>query len=127
MLEAKLPFPSLSFALTTLQKLVEHGLEQLPRPVPVGVTQRCPFGRVFHSQVLQLPFAGGQPSGDFPQALGVPQLAEQHRDQLAPTGKASGVTFGLMLTDGGLKLQPRQTSAPLCDNLTPRGSAASAG
>jgi hypothetical protein len=33
---------------------------------------------------------------DFPQALGMAQLAEQHGDQLGPTAEAARVALGLM-------------------------------
>jgi hypothetical protein len=56
----------------------------------------------------QFAFAGGQPLTDFPQRLGACHLAEHPRHKLAPTREASGVAFGLMLLDRGLKLGARE-------------------
>jgi hypothetical protein len=38
----------------------------------------------------------------------MPQLAKQHRDELAPAAETAGVALGLVLPDGSLELQPRQ-------------------
>jgi hypothetical protein len=37
----------------------------------------------------------------------MPQLAKQHRDELAPAAEAADVALGLALPDGSLELQPR--------------------
>src|SRR6266498_315311 len=107
MFEAKFPFLTLRFGLTASQKLVEHRFEQLPGPVPVGITQRRAFGGLVYSQMPQLAFAGRQATRDFPQALCVAQLAEHHRDELGPAGKVSRVPFGLMVADRRLEFRPR--------------------
>jgi hypothetical protein len=49
--------------------------------------------------MTQLAIAGGQPVGDVAQAVDRVQLAEQHRHQLAPTGKPLGVAVGRVLVD----------------------------
>jgi hypothetical protein len=54
----------------------------------------------------QLAFAGGQPAADFPQRVCPPQMAEQHADQLTPTGKTARVVFGVARLDDGLELGP---------------------
>lgn len=43
----------------------------------------------------QLAFAGPEPLVDLPQRLGLPELAEHHGDELAPSGKALAVPLGL--------------------------------
>lgn len=57
--------------------------------------------------------AGRRPAGDLPQRLGMPQLATQHGDELAPAAETAGVALGLVLPDISLELQPRM---PLQDS-----------
>src|SRR5450432_2064703 len=66
--------------------------------------------------MLQLSFARRQTAGDFSQALGVSQLAEHHRDELRPTGKAPSVAFGLMPAHRRLELQTRDHTQNLTEN-----------
>jgi hypothetical protein len=66
--------------------------------------------------VPQLSFAGGQPTRDFAQALGVAQLAEQHRDQLGPTVETAGMALGLVLPNFGLERQTRNELQNLAEN-----------
>src|SRR3954471_20332538 len=64
----------------------------------------------------QFALASGQPTGDFAQALGVAQLAEQHGDQLGPTAEAARMALGLMFVDLGLKLQAWDELQNLAEN-----------
>src|SRR5665213_3785702 len=75
--------------------------------MPVGIAQRRAFGGSLYAQMPQFALARRQATSDFPQALGVAQLAEQHRDELRPTGKAPRVPLGLMLADRRLEFQAR--------------------
>jgi hypothetical protein len=43
-------------------------------------------------------------------------LAEQHRHELAPAGKALGVALSLMLTDGGVEVGARDKLQNLGEN-----------
>jgi Tn3 transposase DDE domain len=99
-----------------LQQVVEHGSVQWPGAVLVGIGQGGAFGRFAHAQMPQFPFAGGQTAGDFPQALRMPELAEQHGDQLGPTGEAAGMAFGFILPDLGLAREARDELQNLAEN-----------
>src|SRR6516165_4167507 len=46
----------------------------------------------------------------------MPELAEQHGDELGPTAKAARVALGLMLLDPGLKLQARDELQNLAED-----------
>jgi len=70
--------------------------KRLVRPVLVGLGQRRARGRIRHPHVAQLAFAGAKPLADLPQRLGLPQLAQQHGDELAPAEKAVAVPLGLV-------------------------------
>src|SRR6185503_8302951 len=61
---------------TTAQRPVIHALEQLPWPMTVGIGQRRSTRR-FYSPLFEPSLTTGQPSGDFPQRLGIRQLAIQ--------------------------------------------------
>src|SRR5256885_8539523 len=104
-LEAELALVILRLVLASAQQSLEDILIQLPRPVLIGVGQGRTSRRAVHPQVLQLPFAGGQATGDFAQRLGVTQLAEHHRAELVPTGEAVLAMLGLL--NGGFELQTR--------------------
>jgi hypothetical protein len=66
--------------------------------------------------MINLAFTGGQSAGDFPQALGVAQLAEHHRYELIPAAKSAGVALGFVLLDGGFKLEARDKLQYLTEN-----------
>jgi len=107
MFETKFALLALRLQLATLQQGIEYRLEQLPRPVLVGVTQRGALRRLFNAQMAQFPFTGGQPAGDLAQTLRVPQLAKQHRDHLRPAGETARMPLGLVLLYGRFKLRSR--------------------
>src|SRR5215211_7144643 len=75
------------------QQIVEQLLEQLPRPMGVGIGQGRTFGFPLQPQVLQFALATLQTVSDFAQRTGLSQLAEKHRDKLRPTAKTSGMTL----------------------------------
>jgi len=58
--------------------------------------------------MLQLPFATGQSAADLSQGMRSPKLAEQHRDELAPTAEALCTPFGMMFFDGLFEFQSRE-------------------
>ena len=105
-------------SLAAAQQLLEYGLEQLPRPVFVGVAQRRPLRRHRNPQVLQLALTTGQPSADLPQRMRPPQLAEQHGYELTPTGEAPRVVFRLVLFHRAFELQTREQLQQLRENAT---------
>jgi hypothetical protein len=105
-LETKFAFAADRLRLTALQQTVEYGLEQLPWAVFIGIAQSRALRRFLNAQMTQLPFTGGQPAGDFAQTLRMPQLAKQHRDQLRPTCKTSGMPLRAMLLYRAFKLVP---------------------
>src|SRR5213593_2229122 len=78
------------------QQLLEERLVEFPRPMRVRVGKGRLVGRCFDSQMLQLPETARQPPTDLPQRLSLRQLAEQHRDELVPAGKAFAVAVRTM-------------------------------
>jgi hypothetical protein len=105
-LEAELLPPALAAHqfLAFEQRLLEHRLVQLPRPVLIGIGQRGPLRRHRHSQVLQLPLAAGQTAADLAQGMRASQLAKQHGQELAPTGEPPRVPLGFVFLDGLLEI-----------------------
>ena len=103
MLKSELAFESRCFCLAAAQKLMEHGLVQLPGAVLIGVAEGRSPGRFLDAQVAQFAFARRQASGDLSQALGVTQLAKQHGDELGSTAEAPRVALGLVLSNGVIK------------------------
>jgi hypothetical protein len=69
--------------------------ENLPRAVFVGVGKSRSCGRAVEPEMAEFAFAAGQPTADFPQRVGPPQLAEQHTDQLCPAAEAVRVTLSV--------------------------------
>ena len=56
----------------------------------------------------ELPETTGQTVTDLSQRMGLAQLAEEHRDIMAPTGKTLGRKLGAGLPDKSFKVQPRK-------------------
>jgi hypothetical protein len=54
--------------------------------------------------MFQLAFGGGQSLADLSQAVGSPQLTEQHGHELAPAGKPASMALGPMLANRRFKL-----------------------
>jgi hypothetical protein len=57
--------------------------------------------------MTKFPFAGSQSSTNLAQRLGVPQLTEEHGDELAPARETSSMTLCVVLAHGGFKFQTR--------------------
>jgi hypothetical protein len=74
--------------------------------------------RFWQPQVPQFAFAAGQPAADLPQTLGVAELTEQHGDELAPTGKAPGMTLGVVLLHRSSKFVAGEQLQDLGKNAT---------
>jgi hypothetical protein len=66
----------------------------------------------------QLALAGGQPIANFPQRPRRPELAEQHRYKLSPTGKAARMPFRFMFLNCLLELLSREQLEQLSENRT---------
>jgi len=64
----------------------------------------------------QLAFAGQQTIADLAQRFRISQLAEQHGDHLAPTGKTTGVPLGLMRFHRSLENRLREQLENLVKN-----------
>jgi hypothetical protein len=91
-----------------LVQLLENTLVELPWPVSIGVRQGGLVRRLFHPQMVQLPFCRGQALADLAQRLRFAKLAEQHRRELVPTSEPSGVPFRLRLLHQLRELTPRK-------------------
>ena len=66
----------------------------------------------------ELAFTGRKAVADLAQRVSPAQLAEKHRDKLAPTAKAAGMPFGLRLFDQQLKLSTRKKLENLTEHAT---------
>ena len=109
MLKTKLPFaPELRFIPAPPQHRFEYCPIELPGPVLIGVTQRRRFRTLFDSQMQQLAFHCCQPAADLSLALGMTQLAIQHRHELLPAAETARMPLPVVLFYGGFKLQPRE-------------------
>jgi hypothetical protein len=98
------------------QRLLEHRLVELPRPVLIGIGQRGPLRRHRYSQVLQLPLAARQAAANLAQRMRASQLAKQHGQELAPTGETPRVPLGLVLLDRLLEIPARKQLQYLREN-----------
>ena len=83
----------------------------------VGVSQSGMTGGA-NAQMFELTFTASQTSGNLPERVGSPQLAEQHGYKLAPRGESSGMTFGPGFLDHHLELQPRKQLQYLTEHAT---------
>jgi hypothetical protein len=101
--------------LTPREQLVEHRLIQLPRPMLVGVGERRP-GRGRDAQMRETALATGQPADDLTQRLRLPEVAEQHGDELPPARKAPCVTLRVRLFNRALKFGARKQVEQLTEN-----------
>src|SRR5579864_2503891 len=86
---------------------MEHGLEQLPGPMAVGIGQRGARRGLRQTEVFQLPFTGLQPFCDLAQRFGLPQLTEKHRDELSPAAETPCMPLRMVLPDRLFKPVPR--------------------
>jgi hypothetical protein len=68
--------------------------------------------------MTQFAFRSGQAAANLPQGLGMPQLAEQHRDELPPTAEPAGMTLGLIRADHRLEVNARNQLQNLRENAT---------
>jgi hypothetical protein len=57
--------------------------------------------------MTKFPFTGSQSPTNFAQRLGVPQLTEEHGDELAPASETSSMTLRVVLAHGRFKFQTR--------------------
>jgi hypothetical protein len=86
--------------LALRQQLLEHRALQLPRPMLIGVGQGGARRSRGQPQMTKFPFAGSQTPTNFAQRLGVPQLTEEHGDELAPASETSSMTLRVVLAHG---------------------------
>src|ERR1017187_1456002 len=103
-------FPALA------QRLLEHRLVQLPRPMLIGVGQGGSLGCHRHPQMLQLPLATRQAVANLAQRMRLSQLAKQHGHELAPTGETPRVPFSLVLLDRLFEIPAREQLQHLREN-----------
>ena len=75
----------------------EEVLKQRRGAVFVGVGEGGAAGRLLNSQMNETALAARQAVADFAQRVGPAKLAEQHGDELRPTGESFGGAFGPVL------------------------------
>ena len=93
----------------------EQFFEQRGGAVFVGIGQGRAARCLVDAQMRQFPHTAAQAVADLAQGIGVPQVAEQHGDELRPAGKALGGTLGGVLLDEGGKLRPRKVLEQLIE------------
>ena len=106
-LEAELPIFTRAFAATEVQQQEEGILIKLPGTVGVGIGKGALGWSGAQAKMIELAAGDGQAVADLPEALGLGQLAEKHRDILAPGREALGVALRPSLMDQPLKQVPR--------------------
>src|SRR6266576_1649452 len=95
-----------SFRLAELGPIKHGGAEidhrgiQLPRSMLIGVGQSGARRSRGQPQMTKFPFAGSQSPTNFAPRLGVPQLTEEHGDELAPASETSSMTLRVVLAHG---------------------------
>jgi hypothetical protein len=97
----------LDLALASFEELHKDSLVELPGPVLIGIRQRGTTGGA-DTQMFQFVFTASQPSGNLPERMSSTQLAEEHRDKLAPASKPSGMAFSFCFHHGLLELDSRK-------------------
>ena len=103
-LEAEFPVAG-HLAPHRLQEAVEHVLKHRPGPMRIGVGERRPGGGR-DAQVDELALATLEAPFNLPQRVGAPQLAKEHRHELAPARQAFAPVFRPGLLDDALKVRP---------------------
>jgi len=92
-----------SLVAKPLHKRPEQFLEQCGGAVCVGIGQGGFVRGVLDAHMDELAHAAGQAVADFAQRVGVRELAEQHANELRPTGEPTRVTFACVLLDDARK------------------------
>jgi hypothetical protein len=92
---------------TPFKELKKYLLIQLPRTVPIGISQSG-MARSRNAQMFQLPLTASKTSANLTKGMGVAQLAKKHRHKLAPTRESFGMTFCLGDGHQMLKLHTRK-------------------
>ncbi len=105
---------------TARQQLIEDRLIQLPGTVRIGIRERRPL-RGGDPELRQPAFTARQPAADLAQRVRAPQLAEQHRDKLAPAREPPRVPLGLRLHHEVLKVRPRKELEQLIEDAAESG------
>ena len=83
--------------------MIEHFLVDLPAPVLVGIGQGGPPRAFKETQVVQFSHATGPTAANLPQGLSFAELAEEHTDQLIPTGEAFSEAVSAMFANDTAK------------------------
>lgn len=91
-------------------------LINLPTAVFIGMGERGVTGCLGHAPMHQFAFAGLQPLANLTQAVRLPQLAEQHRYKLIPTGKNPGVPHPAIPGDGCIEKPAWRQAQKLAEN-----------
>jgi len=113
-LEAELP-AALGQRLAAREQVEEHRLVEGPGPMLVRVGQGGPLRRR-NPQMAELPLGAGQAPADLPEGLRPAELAEEHGDELAPTGEAPGMALRPVLLDRPLELDPGEQLQELTED-----------
>jgi hypothetical protein len=90
-----------------IEELKENLLIELPWTVLIRIRQGG-MARSRNTQMLQLPLAASETSGNLTQSMGAAQLTKQHGHKLTPTRESFAMTLGLGDSDQVLKLRTRK-------------------
>ena len=100
--------PSPCFVAEPVERGVEQILEQLGGPVFVGIGKGGFIGSLDDAEMNQFTQATAQAVANLAERIGMSKLAEQHRDQLCPAGKALGTPFCVVFLDQRRELGSRK-------------------
>src|SRR5258708_1830477 len=115
-LESEFRLPRTGLRLAALQQLEKDSLIKFPGAVLVSIGQGRFRRSLTQPQMFQFAFGGRQSLRDLTQAVGPPQLAEQHSDELAPAGEASCMSLGFVLMHRRLELDAGKQLENLAKN-----------
>jgi hypothetical protein len=118
-LEPKLPLPDADLTPASIKEFHKDKLIKFPRAMLIGIGQSGMAGRP-DTQMFEFTFTASQTSGNLPERMGSPQLAEQHGHKLAPRTESSGMTFGFRLLDHPLELPTGKQLQYLAEHATIR-------
>ena len=97
------------------QRRPEEVFKERRGPVFVGVGEGGLAGRLLNAQMNQAALTAGEAVADFPQRVGPAKLAEQHGDELRPTGESFGGAFGPVLFHQRGEFRPRKMMQQLIE------------
>jgi len=91
----------------------EHTLEEFCGTLGIGVGEGGTNRGLCDSKMTKFSQTGFEAVGDVTEAVGMGELAEDHRDELSPAGETFCVPFGSMLMNKPVELETREMKKKL--------------